>query len=111
MGEEGEITVYGDSECKVCTESKDDLSSATAGKSNIKFKYVDINSEEGQHFLEHKGIKPGEKTSVPHIQACKTETQPDGSKKKKCAEVDSYDKEKWKSIKDDKFPDLSYVDV
>jgi len=111
MAEEGEITVYGDSECKVCTESKDDLSSATAGKSNIKFKYVDINSEEGQHFLEHKGIKPGEKTSVPHIQACKVEQQPDGSKKKKCAEVDSYDKEKWKSIKDDKFPDLSYVDV
>lgn len=111
MGDEGEITIYGDSECKVCDEAKQDLTTATQGKTNIKYRYVDIKSDEGQHYLEHKGVKPGEKTNVPHIKACKTETDAQGNKKTKCAEVDSYDKEKWKSIKDDKFPELSYVDV
>jgi predicted DCC family thiol-disulfide oxidoreductase YuxK len=108
--ESGEIVVYGDNDCGVCTETKADLSSHTQGKANIKYRYVDINSDEGQHYLEHKGVKPGQKTSVPHIKACKIETQSDGSTKKKCADVDNYDKKKWESVKEGKMPDLSYQD-
>ena len=104
--EEGEVTLYGSKECGACKEADSDLK----GGKNIKYTYVDIESHEGQHYLEKIGVKEGDHTDIPKIKACKVVKDEQGNSTKKCAEVNTYDKSKWQSIKEGKLPELDYKD-
>jgi glutaredoxin len=104
--EEGEITLYGSKDCNACKDSDSDLKSNAKG--GIKYNYVDIESHEGQHYLESIGVKEGEHTDIPKIKACKIVKDESGNSKRKCAQVSNYDKDKWNSLKEGRLPDLDY---
>jgi hypothetical protein len=104
-----EVIVYGDKEsCEVCEQADKEISERAKKSSTIEYHYKDIQSENGQHFLEGKGVKEGEKINVPYIQACSTDPT---TKKKSCATVNEYDPDQWKSLDEGKLPEnLNYVE-
>lgn len=104
-----DVILYGDKEnCGKCADGDKDLSEKTKNSRVISYHYKDIYSDEGQEYLRKKGVKEGDNVNIPYIKACKVELDGD-QKKKKCAEVNEYQSDSWKSLENDELPsDLKF---
>lgn len=110
MLEKAEIIAYGDTkDCEYCEDADKDFTKAVGKSEKIKYTYKNIHDTEGQEFLKQKGVKDNDPVDIPTIKVCKTELdEATGTRKKSCAEVKGYEKDKWKGLEKEELPELDY---
>src|ERR1041384_422394 len=103
---ERDITVVGRKEgpnaCKYCKQADTSIPQAieeAKGKGstiNYNYKFVDIDSDEGQKIIKDEGLDPEEGFGMPLIKDCKVSAEGE----KNCTVKEGYDDRDWYDLSD-----------
>ncbi len=92
MSDERDITIIGKNNCEFCRSAKDRVSEMAENNSNIHWRFVDIESDEGDKILDEEGYRHNSKMEIPIIKDCKIEKD---TGKKKCRTIEGWSDEDW----------------
>ena len=107
-----EIVLVGNKNaCGYCFSGDRDLREAAKKNPSIHYRYVPIESEEGERILEEEGVKPerdedgNEIFPMPFIKDCKVNEKGE-TVQNSCRKIEGYKKSDWRDLDSSEFPSL-----
>ncbi len=85
-----DIVILGKESCQHCRSAKEAIADVAERNSNIHWRFIDVDSDEGNKILDEEGYAKNAKMEIPIIKDCKTTKADDGTDKKSCRTIEGW---------------------